>query len=320
MTERPNDMPPASFVGIDVAKETLDLGVLPGGELQQFANDPAGHAALVARVRKLSAPIVVIESTGGYERGILFALQDAGVPVALVNARQVRDFAKGLGQFAKNDRLDAQMLARFAQLVAPRTTEKTSAKMRELEALVTRRRQLLEVRVAEQNRVEQARDKFIQQTFKRLLKALHAELKKVEDRIAKLLESDDQWKTKLDLLQSAPGVGKTTGAVLIAELPELGRLNRQEIAALVGVAPFCHDSGNFRGKRSIWGGRAGLRAVLYMAALTARRCNPVIKAFAARLAKTGKSFKTIQIACVRKLLVILNAMLKNQTPWNCQLA
>lgn len=320
MTERPNDDPPSSFLGIDVSKDKLDLGSLPGGELQQFANDPAGHTALLARIRELPKPMIVIESTGGYERGILFALQDAGVPVALVNARQVRDFAKGLGQLAKNDRLDAIVLARFAQLVAPPPTEKTSPKMRELDALVTRRRQLLDLRVAEQNRVAQASDKFIQQTFKRLLKAFDAELKKVEDRIAKLLESDDQWKNKLELLQSTPGIGKTTGAALIAELPELGRLNRQQIAALVGVAPFCHDSGNFRGKRSIAGGRASLRSVLYMAALTARRCNPVIKAFAARLAQAGKAFKTIQIACIRKLLVILNTMLKNQTPWSCQLS
>jgi transposase len=318
--EPTNEQSPTTFLGIDVSKDTLDLGILPGGEFQQFANGPEGQRALIARVRTLPNPMIVIESTGGYERGILFALQDAGVPVALVNARQVRDFAKGLGQVAKNDRLDAFMLARFAQLVAPPPTEKTSPKMRELDALVTRRRQLLELRVAEQNRVAQASDKFIQQTFKRLLKALDAEQKKVEDRIAKLLESDDQWKNKFDLLRSAPGIGNTTGAALIAELPELGRLNRQQIAALVGVAPFSHDSGKFRGKRFIAGGRAGLRSVLYMAALTARRCNPVIKAFAARLAKAGKPFKTIQIACIRKLLVILNTMLKNQTPWSPKLA
>ena len=320
MSESLNTVTPVCFVGVDVSKEKLDVCLLPGGELHEFANDRAGQAALVACIAQLPAAAVVLEASGGYERSALLALQEAGLRVALVNPRQVRDFAKGLGQLAKTDRLDAFVLARFAQLVAPLPTEKTSAQQQELEALVTRRRQLLEVRVAEQNRVEQTRDKFIAQTFKRVLKTIDGEISKLEDRIAKLLESDDQWKTKLQLLLSTPGVGKTTGAALLAELPELGKLSRQQIAALVGVAPYCHDSGRSRGKRKIWGGRRSLRSILYMAALTARRCNPIIRQFAARLHQAGKAHRCIQIACVRKLLVILNSMLKNQTSWNPKIA
>jgi len=306
---------PSTFVGIDVSKEKLDVCVMPSGELHAFANDTVGHAKLVALGKSFGNLLLVIESTGGYERPALFALQDAGLAVALVNPRQVRDFAKGIGQLAKTDALDAAVLAEFARLVAPRPTDKTSEKQRELEALVTRRRQLLEVRVAEKNRAGQTSDKFIQKTLGRMLKTVDREVKTIEDRIAKLLESDDQWKAKLELLLSTPGVGKTVAATLVAELPELGKLNRQEIASLVGVAPFAKESGTMRGRRSTWGGRRKVRSVLYMAALTARRCNPVIKAFAQRLAIAGKSFKAIQVACIRKLLVILNTMVKNNTPW-----
>ena len=305
----------STFIGIDVAKEKLDVCVLPGGELHVFTNDPSGHAKLVALGQSLLNVLLVVESTGGYERPALFALQDAGLTVALVNPRQVRDFAKGIGQLAKTDALDAAVLAEFARLVAPRPIEKTSLKQRELEALVTRRRQLLEVRVAEKNRSGQTVDRFIQRTLVRVLKTIDREIKVIEDRIAKLLESDDEWKAKLELLLSMPGVGKPVAATLVAELPELRKLNRQEIASLVGVAPFAKESGNMRGRRSTWGGRRKVRSVLYMAALTARKHNPVIKAFAQRLASAGKSFKAIQVACIRKLLVILNTMIKNNTPW-----
>ena len=306
---------PTVFVGIDVSKKKLDVCVMPGGELHAFDNDTTGHAELVAWGQALGKVLLVIQSTGGYERPALFALQDAGLTVALVNPRQVRDFAKGIGQLAKTDALDAAVLAEFARLVAPRPTAKTSGKQRELEALVTRRRQLLEVRVAEKNRSGQTTDKFIRQTLERVLKTIGREIKKTEDRIAKLLGNDDEWKAKLELLRSTPGVGPTVAATLVAELPELGKLNRQEIASLVGVAPFAKDSGTMRGRRSTWGGRRKVRSILYMAALSARRFNPVIKAFAQRLAIAGKSFKAIQVACIRKLLVILNTMVKNNTHW-----
>jgi len=305
---------PSIFVGIDVSKEKLDVCVLPGGEFRTFANDAAGRLKLAAFGQSLGPALLVLEATGGYERPTLFALQDAGLAVSLVNPRQVRDFAKGLGQLAKTDALDAAVLAEFARLVSPPPSA-TTEKKRELEALVTRRRQILEFRVAEQNRSQQTDDKFIRKSLDQVLKALDRQLKAIEDRIAQLLESDDQWKAKLELLLSTPGVGKTVAATLVAELPELGNLNRQEIAALVGVAPFAKDSGAKRGRRATWGGRRKLRSVLYMAALTARRCNPAIKAFAQRLASAGKSFKAIQVACIRKLLVILNTMVKNNTPW-----
>jgi transposase len=304
--------------GIDVSKDKLDLCTLPGGELRAFANNDQGRAELVALLVKFQPAKIIIESTGGYERPSLFALQDADLPVALVNPRQVRDFAKGTGQLAKTDRLDACVLAEFGRVVAVQLTEKTSEKHRELAALVGRRQQLLALRVAEQNRVEHAEHKFVEKTLQRMLKALNKEIRGVEDQIAKLLHSDDDWKQKLQLLSTAPGVGPTTGMTLLAELPELGQLNRQEIAALVGVAPYPHDSGKFRGKRCIRGGRHSVRCVLYMAALAARRFNPAIRLFAQRLAAAGKPHKLIQVACIRKLLVILNTMLKNNAPWRTQ--
>jgi transposase len=243
------------FVGIDVSKDKLDVCVIPGGELSDFANDAEGIAKLVALLQQLSPAAVVLEATGGYERAPLFAMQDAGLPVTLVNPRQVRDFAKGIGQLAKTDRLDAAVLARFAQLVMPAPTEKTSQKHRELEALVVRRRQLIGLRGAEENRIQQTQDKFIQRTLKQVAQAVDRQIRAVENRIAKLLESDDQWKAKLGILTSTPGVGSTTGTILLAELPELGKLNRQQIASLAGVAPFPRDSGKSFGQRSIWGGR-----------------------------------------------------------------
>jgi transposase len=315
MSEQQSAASVVRFVGVDVSKEKLDVAVLPGGELRDFANDTAGVAELVAWLGSFGPAAIVLEATGGYERSALFAMQDAGLRVTLVNPRQVRDFAKGIGQLAKTDRLDAIVLAEFARLAAPAPSEITSEKQRELEALVLRRRQLVGLRVAEQNRSQQTTDKFIQQTLRRVTRALEREIRGIEARIAKLLESDDQWKGRLQILLSTPGVGETTAMTLVAELPELGKLNRQQIASLAGVAPYPRDSGRSRGPRSIWGGRRPLRSVLYMAALTARRCNPTIRAFAARLNATGKSFKAIQVACVRKLLVILNTMVKNNTPW-----
>jgi transposase len=306
------------FVGIDVSKEKLDVFVSPDGEVNCFENKREGTGKLVAWLTGLQPSLIVLEATGGYERVALFAIQDADLPVALVNPRQVRDFAKGTGQLAKTDRIDAIVLAEFARLVAPAPSEKTSEKQRELEGLVVRRRQLVNLLVAEQNRSQQSHDWFIQKTLKKVIHALQRQIEAVEDRIAKLLQNDDQWKAKLDILLSTPGVGPATSMTLLAELPELGKLNRQEIAALAGVAPYPNDSGPKRGQRSVWGGRRSLRCVLYMAALTARRHNPAIKAFAVRLRAAGKSFKAIQIACVRKLLVILNTMLKNNTPWRVQ--
>jgi transposase len=305
----------AAFVGIDVSKDKLDLCVLPGGECLQFTNDLPGRGKLVAHLKSLPTCLIVIESTGGYERAALLAIQDADLAITLVNPRQTRDFAKALGQYAKTDRLDAAVLAEFAQRVQPTPQAKIPEKQRLLDALLTRRRQLVEQHSAEECRLQQATDKFISKTVRQMLQTIERQTDAIERRIAELLQSDDDWRAKLQIVQSIPGIGPITGAALIAELPELGKLNRQQIAALAGVAPYPCDSGRVRGKRSVWGGRKKLRSVLYMAALTARRCNPIIKEFAARLARAGKAFKTIQVACIRKLLVILNTMLKNNSPW-----
>lgn len=305
-----------TFVGIDVAKASLDIAMLPLAQSLSLAYDDDGIARILATLRSLGACLIVVESTGGYERRIVTALVDAGFRVARVNPRQVRDFARGLGQLAKTDRLDAQLLAQFAQHVQPQPLEKHPEKQAELEQLVTRRRQLIDLRTAERNRRELTTAKAARRSIERVLKVLDQQIDALEAAIAQLIESHDDWRHKADILESAPGVGAVTSSGLIAKLPELGKLDRQQIAALVGLAPFNHDSGKLRGQRSIYGGRESVRAVLYMAAFAARRCNPTIRAFAERLEAAGKPFKVVLTACMRKLLVILNAMIKNKTPWS----
>jgi transposase len=233
----------------------------------------------------------------------------------VVNPRQVRDFARGLGILAKTDRIDAHVIARFAQQVRPRIAAPLSPQAAELEQLVTRRRQLVGLRTAELNRLQALSSKSVRKSVQKMVDLLRKEIRHLDAAILALVESDDDWKDKRDRLGSVPGVGPVTAASLLAELPELGQVNRQEIAALVGVAPFNRDSGRFRGKRSIWGGRASVRRVLYMATLTARTHNPTLKAFANRLQKAGKPFKVIMTACMRKLLTILNTLLKENTQW-----
>jgi len=306
---------PQTFVGIDVSKAKLDVCCLPGGEHRQFGNDPDDRAKLLEWLSSKPGCLLVVESSGGYERELVYAAQDAHLEIALVNPRQVRDFAKGIGELAKTDRIDAGVLALFALHVQPRPLAKVPAKQRELESLVARRRQLVELHTAEQNRLGQVSEKFVLKSLRKVLSTIERELKSVEKRILDLLESHDDWRRKIEVLESTSGVGPVTGAALVAELPELGHLNRQAIAALVGVAPYPDESGTMRGKRRIWGGRARLRTTLYMAALSARRCNPTIREFAHRLRKLGKPFKLIMVACMRKLLVILNSMLKTNTLW-----
>jgi len=305
-----------TFVGIDVAKASLDVATLPQTQSLSLAYDDDGIARIIAALRTLGSCLIVVEATGGYERRIVTALVDAGFRVARVNPRQVRDFARGLGQLAKTDRLDAQLLARFAQHVQPQPLEKHPEKQAELEQLVTRRRQLIDLRTAESNRRELTTAKAARRSIDRVLKVLDQQIDAIELAIAQLIESHDDWRHKADLLESAPGVGVVTSSGLIAKLPELGQLDRQQIAALVGLAPFNHDSGKLRGQRSIYGGRESVRGLLYMAAFAARRCNPTIRAFAERLEAAGKPFKVVLTACMRKLLVILNAMIKNNTPWS----
>jgi transposase len=308
-----------TFVGIDVAKHSLDVYL--SGQDRSFTttNNAAGFKQLIAELPPADSCLVVTEATGGYQNQVVGALVAAGHRVAVVNPRQVRDFARGLGILAKTDRLDARVIARFGQHAQPRPVEIGSEKQAQLRELVTRRRQLIELRTAEQNRLETTITKVVRQNVRHLVEQLDKQIRQLEEAIGQLVESEPQLSCKAALLETVPGVGPVTVTSLLVELPELGRLNRQQVAALVGVAPFNRDSGKFHGRRRIWGGRAAVRSVLYMAALTARRCNPLIRDFAAKLQAAGKPFKVVLTACMRKLLVILNTMVKNNLPWNPKL-
>jgi transposase len=306
-----------TWIGIDVAKDSLDVAWGSGDKSNRLsaANSPSGWTSLIRQLPQLAESRVVVEATGGYERALVTALVEAGYRVAVVNPRHVRDFAKALGILAKTDRIDALVLARFGHQVQPRILEEDPSKRAELAQLVARRRQLTDLRTMELNRSQQTSARVAQKSIQHVLKLLAKEIDQLEAEIARLLQSDDDWRAKIELLSTTPGVAKVTSATLVAGVPELGRLNRQAIAALVGLAPFNDDSGRHRGSRRVAGGRASVRHVLYMATLSARRCNPVIRAFSQRLAAQGKKPKVIITACMRKLLVILNTMLKNNTPW-----
>jgi len=310
--------PVTLWVAIDVAKETLEIGCSTPDtvRVRRVANAPAGFRELLKALPPRAHTAVVLEATGGYERNVIAELLEAGYRVALVNPRQVRDFAKGWGILAKTDRIDARVIALFAQHVQPRMLREMPEQQRELADLVTRRRQLLDLRTRESNRWAQTSAKAARKSIQQVLNLLDGQIHKLDKAIAELIDSDDDWKAKSELLQSTPGLGRVTAATLLAELPELGELNRQQIAALVGLAPFNDDSGQHQGQRHITGGRAAVRCVLYMATLVATKHNPTLKAFAQRLQKSGKKFKVVQTACMRKLLVILNTMLKNKTSWN----
>lgn len=307
-----------SFVGIDISKKSFDVHLLPQGKSFKFNQDAKGRKALVDLLPAAGTCLVVVEATGGYERMLIAELVDAGHCVARVNPRQVRDFAKGVGILAKTDRLDAAVLARFAHDVQPRCLSQTPEKQEELAQLIARRRQLVDQRTAEKNRLGTATARFVRKDLQQSIDWLNKQIKRVEKEMLALVESHDEWKSKTALLQSVPGIGSVTSISLVTEIPELGQLNRQQVAALVGVAPMNCDSGQFRGQRRIRGGRRSIRTALYMAAFSARRFNPVIRAFADRLAARGKTFKVILTACTRKLLVIINTMMKNNTHWNLQ--
>lgn len=307
-----------AFVGIDVAKKTLDVCLQPDAKPFTLDYDRDGLDQLLGQLPAPGTCLIVVESTGGYHRRLVAELVGTGHHVAVANPRQVRDFAKGHGILAKTDRIDASVIARFGQQVRPRIVEPSHQKQAELEQLVTRRRQLIDLRTAEKNRLETTTVGSVRQSVQSVIDLLNKQIERIEQDILKHIESDDDWKHKSQLLTSVPGVGATTSAALLAELPELGKLNRQEIAALVGVAPFNRDSGQFRGRRMIWGGRADVRSALYMACLSAMRFNPTIKQFAQRLKTAGKPFKVVITACMRKLLVILNTMVKTNTPWKMQ--
>jgi transposase len=308
-----------TWIGIDVAKAALDLHFLPSGQTHSLANNPTGHRQLRKLLPAPEACRIVLEATGGYERLLVADLIDAGFHVAVVNPKRVRDFARALGLAAKTDRLDARVLALFAEKVQPAPAQKTPEKQAEIQQLVARRRQLIDLRVMESNRLEVTRSKAARKSIEAVLKTLQRQIESIEEALETLVQSDDEWRQKTELVQSVPGLGGVTATTLVADVPELGKLNRQQISALVGLAPYNRDSGQHQGKRSIGGGRKSVRSVLYMAALAARRCNPVIKAFADRLAQHGKPFKVVLTACMRKLLVIVNSLVKSGQAWNPQL-
>jgi len=303
------------FIGIDVSKDTLEIAVTPTGERMTFAQTEDGLALMVDFIQSFAPRLVVLEATGGLERAAIGILGAKGLPAVVVNPRQVRDFAKAKGILAKTDKIDAGVIAAFADAIRPEIRPLKTEETQELEALLTRRRQIVEMLTAEKERLYTA-----PQCTKKAIRAHIQWLQKCRDKLAKDLDGRIQksplWRAKDEILQSAKGAGPVLSQTLLAKVPELGSLNRKKIAKLVGVAPLNRDSGKFRGRRSVWGGRAEVRSVLYMATVSAIRSNPVIRAFHDRLIKAGKLPKVAITACMRKLLTILNAMVKNQTPWH----
>ncbi len=307
-------MPDKPYVGIDVSKDSLDLAVHPEKEVRRFANTEAGIARAVAHIKAVSAGLVVMEATGGFEMMLAAALGEAGVPTAIINPRQARDYARSTGKLAKTDQIDARMLADFAAAIHPEPRRMADDQAKQLRAVLARRRQLSRMLTAEKNRVRHA-DKSVIVRLTVHVGWLEKELADIDTELRSLIKNSPLWREEDNLLQSVPGVGDVLSATLVADVPELGRLSRQKIAALVGVAPLNRDSGKMRGKRSCWGGRANVRAALYMATLSATAHNPVIRAFYQRLCAAGKTKKAAITACMRKLLTIVNAMIKHQTTW-----
>jgi transposase len=304
----------AVYVGIDVSKTQLDVAFRPLQPRLCVAQDEQGIARLVTHLREVQPATIVLEATGGLELPLASALAAAALPIAVVNPRQVRDFAKGTGQWAKTDRLDAEVLAHFAEAIRPPVRPLPDDAMQRLSALVARRRQLIEMLTAEKNRLGSALPA-IRPEIQAHISWLEQRLRGLDEELEATIRSSPIWRAQDDMLQSMPGVGPVLAITLLAELPELGRLNRREIAALVGVAPLNQDSGAWRGARRVWGGRAQIRRSLYMGTLAATQHNPLIKRFYQRLRAAGKAAKVALVACMRKLLTILNAMMKHQTPW-----
>jgi transposase len=304
-----------SFVGIDVAKASLDLYRSDEEKYASVANDQKGHKKLLTLLPPAGQCLIVVEATGGYQREVVMQLVEQGHLVAVVNPKRVRDYARALGTQAKTDRIDARVLANFGQAFRPRTVENPSEKQQQLAACVLRRRQLVDLRAIEKNHRESAPSQGIQKNIQKVISVLDQQIRQIEKQIEALLESDEQWKNKAEIISSVPGVGPVLTATLMTELPEAGSLNRKQIAALAGLAPYNHDSGKFAGKRRISGGRSALRKVLYMAARAATKSNPPIRDLYRRLLKAGKANKIAIVACMRKLLTVINQLLKTNTPW-----
>lgn len=303
------------YIGVDVAASELVVGVLPTGEVWQVANDPGGISELKDRVVELSPALIVLEASGGYEAEVAGELTDAGMPVVVINPRQTREFARSTGRLAKTDTIDALALARFGQAVKPEVRPLPKKSEKELRALVDRRRQIVGMITAERNRLPKA-TVYVRRQIERHIAWLQMQQDDLGRDLDQLIKSSPIWRARDDLLRSVPGIGPVASSVLLVGLPELGRLNRKEIASLAGLAPHNRDSGRFRGKRSVWGGRAHVRSALYMATLVACRYNPVIRAFYRRLCGAGKPKKVALVASMRKLLTILNVMVRDQSSWD----
>jgi len=312
-----NDKDPAVevFIGIDVSKERLDLALWPGGARWSTSQKPEAIERLADQIREQNPSLVVAEATGGLEMPVAAALIAREVKVAIVNPLQVRNFARCTGKLAKTDAIDALVLAHFGQAIRPQPRPIADAQTQEFRALIARRRQLIEIGTAEKNRLHSAQGSKIRASIEEHIAWISKQIKTIDKDLDQAIKISDVWRVKDDILQSAPGVGPVLAHTLITDLPELGNLNRKQIAALVGIAPLNRDSGSFSGKRRIWGGRATVRAALYMNALVAARHNPVIRTFYQRLLAKGKPQKVALTACMRKLLLILNGMVRDQTSW-----
>ena len=306
------------YVGIDVAKGSFDVASEPAGLALSLPQEQAGRQKLLDVLQGHAVALIVLEATGGYERELVAQLMQAGYQVVVANPRQVRDFARGIGKLAKTDRIDAHVLARFAQVVQPRPRPQPVGQTEILAELVTRRRQLSNLLTQEYNRLPKARHATVRKSLQKSIRALEQQIIDLDKLIRQNIESDDGLKRKDQIVQSVKGVGPGTSAMLLSHLPELGRLNRREIAALVGVAPWDVQSGQWAGKSRIWGGRKEVRSMLYMAALAAIRSNPAIQVFYQRLLSQGKLFKVAITACMRKLLIILNTLVRNDCLWSPQ--
>lgn len=303
------------FVGIDIAKHSLAIGLRPQGEVIELMHDSHGIEALIERLSPLAPTLIVMEATGGLETQLAARLIAAQLPVAVVNPRQVRDYARATGQLAKTDRIDALILADFARVIRPQQRELKDEATRDLDELVTRRRQLIGMRVQESQRLPHSSPAVLK-GLKQHITWLDRRIGQIDTDLTARLRTSDAWRVKDDLLRSIPGVGPTLCVTVLAKLPELGSLDRKAIAKLAGVAPLADDSGKHRGRRRTWGGRGDVRAVLYMATVSALRCNPIIRSFAERLRQAGKAAKVVIVACMHKLLTIMNAIVRNNTAWS----
>lgn len=302
-------------LGVDVSKASLDMAWSRDDKVQRLANDKAGIEAVVAKAHQLEVQRITVEASGGWQLPLVAALLHAGLPVVVVNPRQVREYARATGTLAKTDRIDARVLCAFTLAVQPPLRPLKDQQAEALSALLARRQQLLGMRTAEKNRLTLGATGLVRKNLKAHIKWLDRHLRDTDRELKQLIEASPAWQAKEDLLTSAPGIGNTTARVLIGQLPELGRLNHKQIAALAGLAPFNRDSGTLRGQRMIWGGRHEVRTALYMATVSAIRANPPIRDFYERLKSNGKPSKVALTACMRKLLVTLNAMLRDQIPW-----